>query len=628
VEAPAPRRKLATLLSSDVVGYSRLMADDDHATLEALTVVRGVMTERISLYNGRVVDLPGDALLAEFGSPVEAVNAAIAIQDEMRVFNHPLPERRRMRIRVGVNLGDVLERDGALYGEGVNIAARLETLADHGGICVSGTVYDQIKNRIDRACEFIGDQSVKNIADPVRSYRIEIDGAVRQEPTAASPRRRSLWLLPVAATVAAVLGFGVWQVTSQTAQQEASEDIEAAPLLLPEEPSVAVLPFENRSADPDQDYFIDGVTEDIIAALSRFNELFVISFNSTRRYKDQAVAAKDVGQALGVRYVVQGGIRRSSETIRVTAQLIDAKTGENVWADSFDRAQGDIFEIQDEITQRVAAMLGAKLEGAALADAQRKAPADLTAYDYVLRAQRWWQTVTPEDHAVARDLLEQAVALHPDYARALAELGFLYLVEHVFRQNPRPDPLGRAREALTRAVELDPNDSKARFYLASYYYWTGQTELFVAESDKSLALNPNDPRALGELGIYVSGALGELERGAELARRAMRLDPNFPPYYRYALFREAYFTERYEDALAELKRINLTHLFTHQVFLAISHAQLGNRDEAGAAVARVIELQPEFSAVWFMDRFQFHDRLKPAFLDGAEKAGLPIGPTS
>ena len=186
----------------------------------------------------------------------------------------------------------------------------------------------------------------------------------------------------------------------------------------------------------------------------------------------------------------------------------------------------------------------------------------------------------------------------------------------------------RAKTTLLRAVELDPDDSKARFYLASYYYWTGQTELFVAEADKSLALNPNDPRALGELGIYVSGALGDLDRGADLAKRAMRLDPNFPPYYRYALFRRAYFTERYEDALAELRRINLTDLFPHQVFLAISHAQLGNREEARAATERVMELQPQFSAVWFVERFQFHDDLKPAFLEGAEKAGLPMGPTS
>lgn len=626
VEATAPKRKLATLLSSDVVGYSRLMADDDHATLEALTVVRGVMSERIGLNNGRVIDAPGDAMLAEFGSPVEAVKAAIAIQDELHAFNKPLPEPRRMRIRVGINLGDVLERDGALYGDGVNIAARLETLADHGGICVSGTVYDQIKNRIDKSCEFIGEQTVKNIADPVRCYRVAIEGAIRQKPAKAPKSAR--WLIPVTAAAALVIGFGVWQVTAPPAEQAETIEIAEVPPLLPDRPSVAVLPFENRSADPDQDYFVDGVTEDIIAALSRFNELFVISFNSTRRYKDQTVAANDVGTALGVRYVVQGGIRRSSETIRVTAQLIDAKTGENVWADSFDRAQGDLFEIQDEITQRIAAMLGAKLEGAAQAEAQRKAPADLTAYDYVLRAQRWWQTVLPEDHAVARDLLEEAVALYPEYARAHAELGFLYLVEHVFRQNPLPNPLDRAKATLQRAVALDPDDSKARFYLASYYYWTGQTELFVAEADKSLALNPNDPRALGELGIYVSGALGQLDRGAELAERAMRLDPNYPPYYRYALFRKAYFTERYDDALAELKRINLVHLFPHQVFLAISHAQLGNRNEARAATERVIELQPQFSAVWFMERFQFHDDLKPAFLDGAEKAGLPIGPTS
>ena len=215
---------------------------------------------------------------------------------------------------------------------------------------------------------------------------------------------------------------------------------------LSDKPTVAVLPFENRSADPEQDYFVDGVTEDIIAALSRFNELLVISFNSTRRYKDQTVAAEDIGASLGVRYVVQGGIRRSSETIRVTAQLIDASTGGNVWADSFDRAQGDIFEIQDEITQRVAAMLGAKLEGAALAEAQRKAPADLAAYDYVLRAQRWWQTLTPEDHAIARDLLEEAVALYPDYARAQAELGFMYLAEHVFSTKPASQSVGTGKD--------------------------------------------------------------------------------------------------------------------------------------------------------------------------------------
>jgi len=362
------KRKLRAILSADVQGYSRLMGDDEVATVKTITEYRETLTSLVNQYNGRVVDSPGDNVLAEFGSVVDAVQCAVEIQNILKVKNENLPENRRMIFRIGVNLGDVIQEGDRIYGDGVNIAARIESLADGGGICISGTAYDHIENKLALGYNFMGEHSVKNITKPIRVYKVPMDPKDVGNKIGAKPWRN--WAIALVAIlilgVAALAAWDYFQPGAPTTevsskQKSGSESSEKASQPLPDKPSIAVLPFTNLSEDPGLDYFADGIAEDIITSLSKTPKLIVIARNLTFTYKDRPVKVQEVSRDLGVRYVLEGSIQKSGDRVRLTAQLIDAKTGNQIWSDRYDRELKDPFALQDEITMNVVEGLRIKL---------------------------------------------------------------------------------------------------------------------------------------------------------------------------------------------------------------------------------------------------------------------------
>ena len=448
------RRKLAAILSADAVGYSRLMAADEAATVETLKAYRDIIVRLVARRGGRVVNAPGDALLAEFPSAVEAVQAAIEIQQSVEGHNIELEADRRMQFRIGVNLGDVIEEsDGTIYGDGVNIAARLEALAEGGGVCISSTVYDAVEGKLALGFDFLGEHQVKNIAKPIRVYRVRAES----KPPSARPRakRRMQWQIavPAVALILLLLGAaGVWKWSSSSVSP------------LSEKASIAVLPFENIGSDLKWDRFADGITEDIITDLSHSKDLIVIARNSTEVYKDKPVDIRQVGRDLGVKYVLEGSIQPLDERIRVTAQLVEAASGSHIWSERYDRPVEDLFAVQNDVTQTIAATIAGS-EGA-VAEAERsllrrKPPANLSAFDTYLLAMEAKHKVTKESLAEAEGLFRKAIELDPQLARAYDGLATvqMYLIDLGLAPSV-DEALSTMMEASKKAVELDPDDGK------------------------------------------------------------------------------------------------------------------------------------------------------------------------
>ena len=424
-------RKLAAILSADVFGYSRMMGENDQATVEALNACKDAMRALVAEHGGRVVDSPGDEMLVEFPSALEAVKAAIEVQREFSERNAMRPENRKMRWRIGINLGDVMEENGALYGDGVNIAARLQSLGQPGGLCIAGTVFDQVDGKLPLKFEAAGEQMVKNIAKPVRVYHWNQGEPAATQPLAAAtskgvPSRRTGAIVGIAILAAVVIGGVVWQANKKATSRQTVVSLAPDPVLaMPTGPTVAVLPFANMSGDTSQDYYADGLTEDIITELSRFKDVYVLARNTTFQYKGKAVDVPAIGKKLGANYVLEGSVRKSAGQVRITAQLIDAQSGAHVWSDRYDRPAQDIFAVQKEIADQMAAKIGGGQYGAvAIAGRQaasRKAPTELQAYDYVLLGimlDGWW---TKQGYPKAKTYLEKAIALDPSYARAKQE---------------------------------------------------------------------------------------------------------------------------------------------------------------------------------------------------------------
>ena len=384
------KRKLTAILSADVKGYSRLMSEDEAGTIRTLNAYKEMIADLVQQHYGRVVDAPGDNLLAEFGSVVDAVQCALEIQKELKTRNAKLPENRRMEFRIGINLGDVVEEEGKLFGDGVNIAARMESLSDAGGICISGTAYDQVGNKLSLGYEYLGEQAVKNIAKQVRVYRVLMEPGAAGKVIGEKKVRARQWpraaLVLVAILIVVAAAFAVWRLYFRPTPpiEVASKEKMAFPL--PDKPSIAVLPFVNMSEDPDQEYFSDGITEDIITNLSKVPALFVISRNSTFLYKGKQVKIEEVARDLGVRHVLEGSVRRAGGRVRITAQLIDGKTGQHVWADKYDRELKDIFSVQDEVTRKVVSELAVALTATESERLVRKHTENFEAYDMYLRA--------------------------------------------------------------------------------------------------------------------------------------------------------------------------------------------------------------------------------------------------
>jgi adenylate cyclase len=580
-------RKLTAILSADVKGYSRLMGEDEEATIRTLTAYREVMTTLIQQHRGRVVDSPGDNLLAEFASAVDALRCAVEVQNELKVRNAELPAQRQMEFRMGINVGDIVVEGERLYGDGVNIAARLEGLAEPGGICISGTVYDQVKNKLALGYEYLGEQTVKNIAEPVRAWRVRETGAA-----APTVERRS-------------------------------ED--TSPLLpLPDKPSIAVLPFTNMSGDPEQEYFSDGITEDLITDLSRLSGLFVIARHSVFTYKGKAVKVQEVSKELGVRYVLEGSVRKANNRVRITAQLVDATTGHHLWAERYDRELIDIFILQDEIVQKIVTTLRLQLTVWERGNLVHKTTANLEAYDAFLRGVVNYWRLTQATNIQARQLWEQAVELDPQYAEAYAWLGWSYLTEWSWQWSQDPQTLERAFALAQRALALDDSLTAAHMVLGSVYLFKGQHEQAIAEGEQAIALDPNFTEGLMALaGILIFA--GRPEGVMELIEKALRLSPHAPAWY-ITLLGSAYrLAGRDEEAIATYKRalLRTPDFLPAHLVLATMYSELGREEEARAEAAEILRINPNFSLeMWRQTTpLKDQDRLERS-LAALRKAGL------
>ena len=576
------KRKLAAILSADVEGYSRLMREDEEATIRTLKAYRTAMTRLILQYRGRVVDSPGDNILAEFASAVDAVNCAVEMQRELAEKNAELPESRRMEFRIGVNVGDVVEEGERIYGDGVNIAARMEGLAEGGSICISGTAYDQVKHKLGLEYESLGDQEVKNIAEPMPAYRIlSFPGAAAHRVVKAKRSVGKTWRNMVAASAAIIIAaaaLAIWHFYFRAPPIEPVSEKEMA-LPLPDKPSVAVLPFANIG-DVEQEYIADGITEQIITALARVPSLFVIASNSTFTYKGKPVMVQQVSRDLGVRYVVEGSVQRSEDRIRITAQLIDATKGEHIWAKKYDQELKDIFTLQDEITMKILKATMGKLFGHAELS-REKGTTNVEAYLKFLKAYTLVAINEPSNR-LARQMLEEAIALDPEYADAYAFLGTTYNSEVLNGWSRSPDKdLAKAFELSKKAVSLDEAVISAYNTLGWIYLLQGKFDEAVAEGRKAVALLPGDARSYTSLGGFLAFA-DQPEEAILILKNASRLNP-FQHEWQLTYLGTAYFfAGRYEEALVQfekLQELNPDNMWA-PFYAAGIYGHLGREEEA------------------------------------------------
>ncbi len=579
------KRKLTTIFSADVVGYSRLMGEDEAQTVKTLTAYREIMTELIKQHWGRVIDSPGDNLLAEFTSVVDAVQCSVAVQRELQTRNAELPQNRRMEFRIGVNLGDVIVEGERIYGDGVNIAARIEGLAEGGGICISGTAYDHVENKLGLEYEYLGEQAVKNIKKPVRVYRVGMEPI----PTQA--------------------GF-------------------VKHLELPDKPSIAVLPFANMSGDPEQEYFADGISEDIITALSKFRWFFVIARNSTFTYKGKTVDTKQVAQDLGVRYVLEGSVRKAGNRVRITAQLIDAPNDHHVWAERYDRDLEDIFAVQDEITQSIVTSVGPEFLSAEMQRAQRKDVRSLDAWDCVMRAASHHSRYTRQDVADAQRLLRKAIELNPVSAEGFCLLAFTHLMQVQFGWSESADQsIQEAVKAAQNAITIDDRDALAHTALGLVDLISRRYDDAISRLERAIDLNPSLANAHGALGQALALA-GEHDAAVTQINKAIRLSPRDPfmVYWFGHLGLAAFVEGRYDKACEwGVKAIQQNPRFPggHRL-LAASYGQLGRMEQAQTALKELLLLMPGMTIddVRKQVPFKKHGDME-RYLDGLRKAGLP-----
>ncbi len=624
------KRKLTAILSADVKGYSRLMSEDEESTIRTITAYREVIAAIVQKHRGRVVDSPGDNLLAEFASVLDAVRSGVEIQEELKTKNAELPEDRRMEFRIGVNRGDVIHEEERIYGDGVNVAARVESLAEAGGICVSGTVFEHAENKLPLGYEYLGEQSVKNISKPVRVYKVLMDpeaaGKVIGETRPEAKQGLRMALAVVIVLLLVVGGALIWRVASPPVEVTSVEKL-AFPL--PEKPSLAVLPFDNMSGDPNQDYFSDGITESIITELSKLSNLFVIARNSTFTYKGKPVKVQQVAEELGVRYVLEGSVQRSGERVRITTQLIDAQTGNHLWAENYDRKSGDIFALQDDINDHVTLALQVKLTEGEQARIRRGHMDNPEAYEYYLRGLEIYRTFTKEANAQARKLYEKAVAVDPNYALGWCSVGWTHYRDGRFGWTDTPKKsLALAEELAMKALAMDDSMSEAYSQLSVVYMARRQHDKAVSYAEKTIALAPNFASNLATVALPFLYS-DKPEVAADLVQTAMRHSPYYPAWYLPVLGLSYRLMGQYDQAIALLEswraraspRSTLPYLC-----LAYTYEEAGRGEEAQVAVGEVLKRNPKASIEHYAKSNLFPYK-NPAeierVLNSLRKAGLP-----
>ena len=578
------KRKLSAILSADVKGYSLLMAEDEAFTIQTIKKYRNIISNSVGQHAGRVVDSPGDNILVEFASAVDAVQCAVEIQKRLKKENDRLIENKRLEFRIGINIGDVVQDGDRIYGSGVNVAARIEGIAEPGGICISRNTYDHVKNKLDLGFEYLGEHEVKNIREPVRVYKVMLD--------------------------------------SDIPKPLVGEQLE-----LPDKPSIAVLPFENMSGDPEQEYFSDGITEDITTALSRSSMLFVISRNSSFTYKGAAVDARKVSRDLGVRYILEGSVRKAGNHIRVTAQLIDGTTGNHIWAEKYDGELQDIFELQDKITQQVAATIQPQIylfEGQKGIALDRP---DVATWELLARAWKLFQEFTKEGFASAEKLLRKIVTSEVKSSEANSLLAGVIVSKVFFRYSS--DAITDAKEALVfakRAVSLNSNNEYAHIFLGMSQYALDRRELAIGEYKRAIEINPNCSLAYGALGTVLSTK--DPDESIKNNMITLRINPRDPfIFIRYSCLAWAYFMKgKYSEAVHwARKAIQMNPNWRNAHFyLTTNLVKLDKLDEAEEAVKYYLEYYPDetiskIKAYWSYDNKEGLDEVYEAL----RKAGLP-----
>jgi adenylate cyclase len=586
-------RRLTAILAADVAGYSRLMGADEEDTLSRLKEIRKSLVDRtIAAHRGRIVKTTGDGMLVEFASAVDAVRSAVEVQRSMAEQNAAVPQNQRIEFRIGIHVGDIIFDNNDIFGDGVNIAARLEGIAEPAGVCISDDAYRQVRGKIEIACDDMGPQSLKNIAEPMRTWQVRLT------------------------------------VQTPSARLSSSTGSHAQSLLLPDKPSIAVLPFQNMSGDPEQDYFADGIVEDIITALSRFKSLFVIARNSSFTYKGKAVDIKQVGRELGVRYVLEGSVRKAAEKVRITGQLIDTATGAHLWADRFDGQLNDIFGLQDEITEKVVAATEPRLKIAEIELAARRRPDDFSAYDLYLRALPHYYSTTKDGLTVAIRLLSRALEIDPRFGSAASVAAWCHL--HNIVQGWASDLKSESNETLRLArlaLDIDPNDPETLSTFGRMTgYFTSDRETAMDMVNRAVALNPNLASSWSRRGWTYLSTGTHPEEAMLSFERFVRVSPLDPLLYINFTGMAVALIElgRFDEAVAIANRAlrqNQAYVNTHRC-LAVALAQLGRLVEAREAAARLLELTPGFRISEWTNRFPGQVKSKQ-FVTGLRLAGLP-----
>jgi len=621
------RRKLTAILSADVKGYSRLMGEDELFTINTLTKYRNIIATLTQNFRGRVVDSPGDNLLAEFSSIIDAVQCAVEIQKKLKLRNDELPENRRMEFRIGINSGDVIEDGERIYGDGVNVTARIESLAHGGGISISGTVYDQIGKRLPYGYEYTGEQTVKNIEKPVRVYRVLMEPEAAGRVIGENGMKPKKWRWVAVVTIilffaaAAVLIWNIFLSPSLFSKKDTS--VKKTSISVAGKPSIAVLPFKNLSGNPEQEYFSDGITNDIITDLSKFSHLSVIASNTVFTYKGISVNVKDVSRDLGVRYVLEGSVQKIGGKVRINAQLIDAATDRHLWAERYDRDFKDIFKLQDEIVQTIVAKMAIRIDETERARAMRKDTDNLQAYDYLLRGWEYFYQNTRGGNKHARLMFERAIEIDPRYASAYAALAWCHLYDFYFGWSMFPNKsLERAHDFAKEALSIEESNAPAHSALGSIYLRRTQYELAIIELQRALELNPNDTLSQHQLGSVMLYS-GRKDKAIYWLESALNLNPHLPLAGLMILGQAYYLTGQYEEAIKALKKgiAKNPEYVGYHIMLAAANAQAGHAKEAKHWASEVLRLDPFFDIDSYGSVFR-NPKDRAQIINGLQKAGL------
>jgi adenylate cyclase len=625
------KRKLSAILSASAEEYGRLMGEDEAGTLKTLKGHRQVMCSLVEKHQGRVVDTRWDNLLAEFASVVDALACAVEIQKELKGRNEELPKERRMPFRIGIHLGDVLEEEGKIYGNGVNVAALLDSLADGGGICVSRSAHDQVKNKLDVGYQDLGQRGVENIPESVRVYRVVLEPDPKWKMIGKVWYRLKQWQKVVVAISVAILQVFVGLAVKKYIDQAGSSPgifsffTEKAALPLPDKPSIAVLPFENMTGDLKQEYFTDGFTEQIITSLSKIPAMFVISRNSTFSYKGKPVKVQQVSRELGVRYVLEGSVQKSSGRIRINVQLIDAISGQHVWAESYDRDLKDIFTLQDEVILKITSAMSVNLTAGEQARAWAEGTKSLEAYLKLMQGREYLFKGNRESNALARRMAEETIALDPKYANGYALLGATHQND-VWLGTSRPkDSIAKAIALTQKALAMNGSLAEARSRLGVLYAWSGRYDEGIAEAERGVELDPNSGQANMNLGIALRYA-GKPKEAIPVIRMALRLEPIPPDSYVQQLALVYLQTGDCKEALVAcekgLKR-QPDHLVS-RIIMAAVYGSCGREKEARKEATEVLRINPKFTVESFMRNVPYKNPSdRDRVVQGLHKAGLP-----